>query len=184
MRADSTARASVELVSSGLRRLHRSLAAFVARRVDGSLVDDVLQTAAVRALERAETLRDPGRLDAWLFRVHRNAIADAIRRQGSERRALKVASHLQRVEEQPLADDPGCGCSLVLAEGIKDSYASILQLVDLGDASVAEAAKALGISTNNATVRLHRARRVLATRLQEHCGVSSVRECAACPCAG
>lgn len=147
-------------------------------------MEDVLQTAAVRALERAEALREPGRLDAWLFRIHRNVIADLVRRQGNERRMVNAALFLQRTREQALAAEPGCGCALVLAQGIKDSYASILQLIDLEDASVADAARELGISKNNATVRLHRARRALAVRLREHCGVSSVGECAGCPCAG
>lgn len=179
----TTAGPRVDLVSGGLRRLRSPLYAFVSRRVEGGLVEDVLQTAAVRALERAEALREPGRLDAWLFRIHRNVIADTVRRQGNERRMVNTASVLQRTLEQRAAAEPGCGCALGLAQGIKASYVSILRLIDLEDASIADAARELGISTNNATVRLHRARRALAVRLREHCGVSSVRECAGCPCA-
>lgn len=173
----------VDLVSGGLRRLRRPLHAFVSRRVEGSAVEDVLQTAAVRALERADALREPGRLDAWLFRIHRNVIADTVRRQGNERRMVKSASALQRTSEQPLAAEPGCGCSIILAQGINASYSSILQLVELEGTSIPQAARTLGISVNNATVRLHRARRALADRLREHCGVTSVRQCAGCPCA-
>ncbi len=179
----TSAGSRVELVSCGLRRLRPRLHAFVSRRVEGSLVEDVLQAAAVRALERAQALREPDRLDAWLYRIHRNVIADIVRRQGNERRMVRTASVLQRTHEQPLAAEPGCGCALVLAQRMKPSYGSILQLIDLEDASLVDAAATLGISTNNATVRLHRARRALAVRLREHCGVSSVRECAGCPCA-
>jgi hypothetical protein len=38
------------------------------------------------------------------------------------------------------------------------------------------------VTTNNAMVRLHRARRALRSLLQEHCGTTSLRACLSCVC--
>ncbi len=76
----------------------------------------------------------------------------------------------------------GCACSVHLVKSLRPPYAAILSLVDFGDATLAEAATAFGISVNNATVRLHRARTSLEDRMREHCGVASPMECANCRC--
>lgn len=43
-------------------------------------------------------------------------------------------------------------------------------------------AKALGITTNNATVRLHRARRALKRELERSCGICATHGCLDCTC--
>ena len=45
-----------------------------------------------------------------------------------------------------------------------------------------ELADGLGITVNNASVRLHRARRAMRDALCEHCGTDSLRSCQDCPC--
>ncbi len=49
---------------------------FVARRVDASEVDDVLQDVLIRTQRGLAGLRDEERLSAWLLQVARSAIAD------------------------------------------------------------------------------------------------------------
>ena len=58
----------------------------------------------------------------------------------------------------------------------------MLEQVDLEDRSLDDVARELGITVNNATVRLHRARRALREALAEHCHTTSVRECLDCGC--
>lgn len=145
-----------------------------------------MQVAAVRALERAESLHDPARVRAWLFRLHRNVVVDAVRSSKSrdrlgERAQRELAANEPVEWPKPLTDDL-CGCSIAQARLVGEGYASILEMVDFGDATVAEASAKLGISANNGAVRLHRARRALRKRMLEHCGVTSVRECAECRC--
>ena len=174
-----------DVVATALRRHRGKLEAFVRARVPTPEVEEVLQAAAVRALERRATVREPERLLAWLYTIHRNVITDAVRKAGSRRRLTAHA----RAEPgrdaiqwpSPLLDEQ-CRCSVTQARGLGERYASILSLVDLGDHSVAEASKVLGISANNGAVRLHRARKALRKRMLEHCGVSSARECAQCRC--
>ncbi len=161
--------------------VHRGeLRAFVRARVSPTEVDDILQLAAMRAVERAQQLDRPDRVLPWLYRLHRNVITDAARARASRARLVDPIADPPEVATAEV--DPSCACSVRQAQGLRPPYASILALVDFGDATLAEAATALGISVNNATVRLHRARRSLKDRMREHCGVVSLPECADCRC--
>lgn len=168
------------LVAETLRTSARALRAFVAARVPAAEVDDVVQVAAVRAVERSGSLKVPERVLPWLYRVHRNVIVDAVRQRGSHERLLDNVSNAQE-PTQPV-DRDACSCSLAQMQSLRPAYSAVLELVDVQDASLSEAARALGISINNATVRLHRARRALRDTMSAHCGVQNARDCVTCRC--
>lgn len=153
---------------------------YVRARVAPSDVDDVLQFAALRAIEKAYSLQDPDRVLHWLYRLHSNVASDVGRKRASEQRLLEAMT----VEAQSAASEPPpqCGCSITQARQLNANYAAILDLVDVGGVPLAKAAEALNVSVNNATVRLHRARTALRERLLEHCGVTNASECADCRC--
>ena len=167
-------------VGSALHAHRSELRRYVASRVMPDDVDDVLQIAALRAIERAGDLRDSALVLRWLYRVHANVVIDLGRKTASERRLLEAMAF----EAEPVVsrDEPLCGCSVALARQLNANYASILDLVDIAEGSLTQAARALNISVNNATVRLHRARAALKKRLLEHCGVTSASACSDCRC--
>lgn len=171
---------TLAVISDALAEHRAAFEGFVRARASASDVEDILQVAAMRAIERAQTLRDPERVMAWLYRVHRNVIADQMR---ANERSLRLAD---AVSACPSVDDDTaaalCACSVRQASMIHERYAEILELVDLGGHTAQEAARVLGVSANNATVRLHRARKALRKRLEEHCGVTTLRECLDCRC--
>lgn len=166
---------------------HRAaLDAFVRARVPAAEVDDVLQIAAMKAVEAHATLEEPDRVLAWLYRIHRNVVSDTARKRQSLERLAERAERATVSDEEiawPVTlEGEMCRCSVAQTEFVAEPYAEILRLVDLGELSVPEASKVLGISANNAAVRLHRARKALRKRMLEHCGVTSLRECADCRC--
>ncbi|MEM1372639.1 MAG: sigma-70 family RNA polymerase sigma factor [Pseudomonadota bacterium] len=169
-------------VMAALRAHGSELRRFVRARVDACDVDDVLQMAALRAIEKAQTLRDPASARSWLYTVHSHVITDVQRAGARERRLLEAAA-AEPIEGEATAETPAlCDCSVAQAKRLAPNYASILKLVDMGGVSLADAAGQLNISLNNATVRLHRARAVLKKRLLEHCGVTTMRACLDCGC--
>lgn len=183
MTRSATHAARVTSVTRALEANRSALVAFVrARGVAAAEVDDLLQIASMRAIERAELLDDPDRVLAWLYRIVRNVIVDEARATASRARRTETFAALPETADR-FPDDEPCRCSATLARELPPRYATVLTLVDLGEASLAEAASVLGISTNNATVRLHRARKALRHKLREHCGVSSSRDCRDCRCA-
>lgn len=169
-----------DAVSRALGEQRADFEAFVRARVRPDEVDEILQVAAVRAIERADSLGDPDRVVAWLYRIHRNLITDTYRFRARERRYLDVSDEPPEAASEALVDP--CDCSISQSERLKPSYASILSLVDRDGVGLPEAARRLDVSTNNATVRLHRARKALRQAMLEHCGVTDPRACGDCRC--
>lgn len=152
----------------------------VVRRRGGGRVDaeEVLQVGLVRALERAAQMRDPTRAQAWVGRVVRNVLTDELRQHREP--ALPIDEiQLPAIDQ----DEIECWCPLVQAERLKPEYAQILRRVVLDDIAVTEVAVELGLTANNAMVRLHRARAALEEQLRSHCGTTSARSCSECGCA-
>lgn len=163
-----------------LGELAPELAAFVRRRATAELEPgEVMQTVALRALAHADQIRDPERTRAWLFRIARNALAEQRRRasRGPELRPIDDEAHRGLEEEEE-----ACWCILAQVQALKPEYAGILQRVVIEERSVRDVARELGITENNATVRLHRAREALRAQLRAHCGTGSSRSCAECGC--
>jgi RNA polymerase sigma-70 factor (ECF subfamily) len=153
--------------------------AFVRSRAGGTVdADELVQIAIARALEHASQLRDPTRAGAWLRRVVRNVLIDELR---SRQAPLLPVDDL---ELSAISDDStiDCWCVLVQAETLKPEYAAILRRVIIDGAPIKQVALQLGITENNAMVRLHRARGALKERLKAHCGTTTARSCAECGC--
>lgn len=166
-------------VVEALIRDHRgALLAFVHRRA-GHLVDpdDVVQQATVKAMSASGSLLDASRGRAWLFRITRNALADALRAGGvpGEKLPVEAAAPAPEVGE-------ACRCSLAVARTLKPEYAVLLLRFARDDVPITTLAAELGLTPNNAMVRLHRARAALREALRQHCGATSVRGCLDCVC--
>lgn len=166
----------------------QSFLAFLTRRLGSEAVaEEVLQEAFVKGLEKASTLRETRNTVAWFYRLLRNAIVDHYRHQAAESSALQQKALQQKSDEDLITEDAElkstvCACILRLTATLKPEQAAILRGVDLEGASVAGFAQAAGISANNASVRLHRARLTLAQRVLESCGDCCRQGCAECEC--
>lgn len=164
---------------------HAAFLGFVQRRVqDRALAEDILQSAYVRALQRASTVRDAGAVVPWFYSVLRNAIIDNARRRRSESGALeRWAAELEESREgMDFTHGIVCGCIEKLLPTLKPSYAEILREVDLGEGSLANFALQHNVTAGNAAVRAHRARAALKKELIRTCGVCCYHACLDCSC--
>lgn len=154
--------------------------AFIRGRIRDADAEDIFQKALIKASRHVGTLRDPSQARAWFFRIVRRTLAD--HHAEWARREAKLAELASDFEEATPEETAVCGCSLGQLEELRPEYADILRRVDVEDQPVAEAASELGISSNNATVRLFRARKALRDRLLASCGTDSMRACLSCNC--
>lgn len=164
---------------------HERFAAFVRRRLkDPSQADDVLQTAYARVLAKDAGPRDRTRVTAWFFRVLRRTLLDHLRSESSERRRVEARGRMARLSERDETSLRAavCECVSSLLPTLKPEHADLLRRVELEGTSVRAAADALGISPNNAAVRVHRARKALAERLKAVCGACTEHGCMRCTC--
>lgn len=175
--------ADVKHVEEPLLENLRTFVAFTRKRIgDPHLAEDVVQDSLLKAL-RSDRQPAPGDdVIAWFYRILRRSIIDLYRRRDVRGRVLE---RLQaELPEQPDAATERvlCQCVKRLLPGLPEQYRDLLQRVDLDGASPKEAAAALGLTTNNVTVRLHRARKRLHTELQQTCKVCSKHGCLDCTC--
>ncbi|MBS0169032.1 MAG: sigma-70 family RNA polymerase sigma factor [Nitrospira sp.] len=178
---------SPSLSSDAIARLvkgHQEFLAFLERRVESrAMAEDILQTAFTRGLERGAGVQDE-KVVAWFYRVLRNAVIDHYRqRSTAERMADAWRREFPDVQE-PEAElrQEICQCVSGLLETLKPEYREALQIVDLQEGTLKNLAQQSGITSDNAAVRVHRARAALRRRIEQACGTCSLHGCLDCSC--
>lgn len=149
------------------REHHARLLAFTMRRVTGrEAAEEVVADTFAVAWRRRDCI--PGAALPWLYAIAANVIADQYR---STRRRHDLGL---RLAHEARADAPGSDPaeSLALRDAFSTAFAEleeqereVLRLVAWDGLDVREAAQVLGCSQGAFRVRLHRARRKLAKRL-------------------
>ncbi|HEX6083875.1 MAG TPA: sigma-70 family RNA polymerase sigma factor [Thermoanaerobaculia bacterium] len=164
---------------------HRQFLGFLERRLgDRALAEDILQDAFVKSLQKEEDERDETSSVAWFYRMLRNAVIDHYRRTGTRSRALEVLARelADAVEPPPELHGEICGCVTRLASTLKPEYESAIRRIDVEGAPVQEFAAEAGITPNNASVRVFRAREALRKQVKASCGTCADHGCLDCSC--
>ncbi|QNI35247.1 RNA polymerase sigma factor [Edaphobacter albus] len=172
-------------VISDLTQQRSRFLAFVERRVhDHATAEDILQGAYIRAVSQAASLQSNDSANAWFFRILRNAVIDHYRHHAVEERTFE--SWTPEIDPPAnsvdLAPATPCGCVHGALDKIQPTYSEVLREVDLAETSLDSFAQRSGITTGNAAVRAHRARRALHKQLLHTCGVCAQAGCQDCSC--
>jgi RNA polymerase sigma-70 factor (ECF subfamily) len=158
---------------------------FLRKRIQSkAAAEDILQAAFARSLEKGGSVRDEESVVAWFYRLLRNSIIDYYRHQGSaERVSEQLIAHLEDHQEpDDMFKGEICQCVVVLLDTVKPEYREALQAVDLNEGSLADLATKAGITSNNAAVRIHRAREALRKQVITACGICATHGCLDCHC--
>lgn len=163
----------------------RQFLSFLERRVDDrDTAEEILQTAFAKAAAKSGSIRSAESSTAWFYRVLRNAVHDDYRQRGARTRLHEAFGTTMLAATEP---DDGlrgevCACIAGLLPTLRPHHAEILRAVDLEGRAATEVAAELGITPNNANVRLHRARRALRERLEQACSTCAEHGCLHCTC--
>ena len=154
-----------------------------ARVADREAAEDVLQLAYTKVFEH------PGDVPAghelpWFYRVLRNAVIDRHRRLDVERRQRDQWEHDPTRDPDTAQKGRLCRCTMKALASLKPQHVGIIKEVDLHGRAVVDVARTEGLSTTNAYVRLHRARRTLGERLRGICRSCADNACVDCHCKG
>ena len=113
-----------------------------------------MSAAIVTAYQKAETLRDEGKLRPWLMTITARCCYDQLRRAQRER---------------PVADVPGAQATLFTYDTLLElppHLAQVLTLYYYEGFSTAEIAAVLGVGRTAVSMRLARGRRLLKEKLE------------------
>lgn len=165
-----------------LGSLNEFLAFARGRLGDPELAADVVQDSLLKAIKHAGDLRDHENAKAWFYRILRRTIADLCRRRDTQRRVIEAVGNEPEATPDPAEEQFVCACFQRLLPALKPEYGEVLLQIDLGGADPATLAASLGVSRNNLTVRLHRARKQLKERLEQTCGLCATHGCLDCHC--
>ena len=155
---------------------------FVRSRIgEREAAEDIVQGALAQVI--AQRLNITGQdLIRWFYRVLRNATIDRHRRRAAELRGLERWEVDPTTHPDPESTRRVCGCVRSALGGLPAKSRAILEAVELRGMTPAAYGKAHDISSGNAAVRLHRARRLLADRLKSICGTCTLDACSDCDC--
>ena len=153
------------------------LRSFVARRAPREVdTEDVLQDVFVRIQEQLPRLRDADRIDAWIFQIARNVVADAFRRR-TRREALdqKTAAEapLPMTDDDRSAEASLAGCLATMIAELPEPYRQAIELTEIRGMTQAEAARLVGISVSGMKSRVQRGRDHLKGIIHDFCRVET-----------
>ena len=184
---DTAAKDADTAVRRALVEGRKHILNFLCRRLgDEDAAEEVLQTFMLRAIDRAEQLRDVRAVRGWLSQILASSIADYGRKVGRQRQreVVMAPTELDNIQDgfDEELDEAICNCLYKLLQTIKPEYAEVIWRVDLQELPRKAVAKDLGITLNNLTVRLHRGRQALKTRLEQMCRTCPVHGFLDCDC--
>lgn len=166
-----------------ITRQHSKFLNFLSVRLeDRATAEDILQSAYLKAIKHSSEIRQDESTVAWFYRILRNAITDHYRGGAARSRAYEGFSVAATETYEPELANTVCACIGDVIDDLKSEYRTAIEQVDLGGATVEAFALSQQVSPNNASVRLHRARKEVAKRLTTVCGACAKHKCLNCTC--
>jgi RNA polymerase sigma factor (sigma-70 family) len=164
---------------------HRAFLRYLERRVgDRAVAEDILQDAFAKVVARPELSPDGEAIVPWFYRTLRNAAVDHFRRRGAADRAHGAFVRELETHDEATGEMAAeiCACVSRLAATLKPEYAAALQAIEVAGTPVKVYAEQNGLTSNNAAVRVFRAREALKKRVTESCGTCAEHGCVNCTC--
>lgn len=143
-------------------------------------VDDLLQHALVKAMRRTDSVRESEKIVSWFYRILRRTLIDHHRSELARLRRDDAWGRERTPDEASSATL--CACLSGLLPKLEPRSAELVRRVDLGSEPVAQVAASLKLTSNAATVALHRARARLRRELIAFCGDCTQGACLECDC--
>jgi RNA polymerase sigma-70 factor (ECF subfamily) len=147
---------------------HDQLLNFINKRVkDRDESEDILQDVFVKILLKIDTLKDSSKLQAWIYQMTRNAIADYFRKKNNPDEI--ISQEEKSDEEVQNAMQEATGWIGYYVDALPEIYRDAVVMYEMQGYSQKEIAEKLGISYVNARSRIQRGRQQLKKNLTDCC---------------
>jgi RNA polymerase sigma-70 factor, ECF subfamily len=166
---------------------YESVQRFLVRIIGPQEAEDLTQTVFAKAAKALPAFRGDAKTSTWLYRIAANVASDWLHSRstheakltvplpdatGDDMRAAEIGStdvENDRSPEQQLSGKEMHECIRSEIGKLPDTLRAVFMLSALGGLTDDEIARTLGISHNNAKVRLHRARREFKKIIEARC---------------
>lgn len=153
------------------RKFSPQLKHFILCRVsDESVADDILQETFKKIHSHIETLKDPTKIEHWIYQIARNTIIDHYRTQKFEEKISPNISISENIFKK-IDSKAGYNSIKAIIETLPQPYAQALLLTEFEGLTQKELAHRLDISVSGAKSRVQRARKMLKAKLNECCRI-------------
>ncbi len=162
--------------SSLWRELGTRLRTFLASRAPAGVdADDLTQEVFVRIQQHLQEVRDAEKIEAWIFQIARNVLADSLRAR-QRREALSAQLEHDAPEDEAAeayrdAEAKLSSCMGTLVDRLPEPYRTAIQLTEMQGLTHAEAARLAGVSLSGMKSRVQRGRERLKVILLDCCRV-------------
>jgi len=137
---------------------------------NASLADDLVQETMLKAMKKADSLRDQSTLDTWLYRILLNNWHDHLRGQGRNTELFDVGDENQAEHADSYQQSQIVGRVRASVERLPMSLREVVTLADFAGFSYAEIAEIVDIPIGTVMSRLYRARQKLKEQLLDLAG--------------
>lgn len=140
---------------------------------DDNAAEDAIQEAYLRAFAKLDQFAGEAKFSTWLTKI---AVYEAL---GRLRRAKLEEELAETMDAEPNPERAAYGRELQSAieravDSLPPMYRTIFVMREVDELSVAETADCLGITQENVKTRLHRARTLLRSRLEQAIGSATI----------
>lgn len=157
------------------RELDQKLRPFVATRVRGVDVDDVVQEVFLRIQRGLSSLRDEQRFGPWIYQLARHAIVDHRRRSARHPHATTEPpepSHHPHEQDDHDVEQQVAAYAALFVSTLPSPYREALTLTEIQGMTQKDAAEMLGISLSGMKSRVQRGRQKLRAALEDCCHIA------------
>jgi RNA polymerase sigma-70 factor, ECF subfamily len=150
-------------------QFHDKIKAFIMARVrDEALSEDILQEVFIKIHTNIDALKDDSKLQAWIYQITRNLIADHFNKIKREN-LLQPVSWKEEEESSTEYMSEALIDMVKMMDDLPSGYCEALCLTELGGMSQKMYAEKIGISYSGAKSRVQRAKIMLKDMLMRCC---------------
>jgi RNA polymerase sigma-70 factor (ECF subfamily) len=152
---------------------------YLRRFVGQAEAEDLAQEVFLKVHQGLEGFRGQARPSTWVYQIATHAALDHLKSRFHRAAQSRVASVvLDQIEapaipahgQEPVEEEM-CRCIRGLVDDLPGDYRTIIHLSELKELRIREIADILGITSGAAKIRLHRARGLLRTQMEQGCRI-------------
>jgi RNA polymerase sigma-70 factor (ECF subfamily) len=151
---------SVDRIDLAHLTLRADVRRFIARRIEPSTVEDLVQEVFLKVHESASELRDVESVGPWLFRIARNVVIDHLRKRRAHT-ALEEHDEPASLEPEINFNEEMAAWFRPMMDLLPEEYRLAIELTEIQGLTQRELAERCGLSLSGARSRVQRAKQLL-----------------------